>query len=189
MAQKALPCPTVLRQLMEYDPLTGALVWKRQATPAFMPLAEPKKITLARWNGKAAGRPALNSNSKTGRKRGSIFGRSVFAHRAAWAIYYGEWPQDEIDHINGDHADNRIVNLRPATRAENAQNRGPVKGSASRFKGVYRVQGKDQWFGQINLKGRSTHLGTFGSEEEAARAYNAAATQHHGPFARLNAVP
>lgn len=188
MAFQALPCPTVMRQLMDYDAETGVLRWKEQKTPHFLNLAGPKKAVLARWNGRAAGRVALGSNSKTGRKRGSVGGLSVFAHRAAWVIYYGAWPSAEIDHINGDFTDNRIANLRLATRAENARNRGPVPGSASRFKGIYRTE-NGKWFSQINLSGRSTHIGTYKSEDEAALAYNAAATKHYGPFARLNEVP
>ena len=188
MASKALPCPTVLRQLMAYDPETGKLTWRQQKSASIAPISVKTDAVLARWNGRTAGRIALDSNGATGRKRGSIAGLSVFAHRVAWAIHYGEWPDREIDHINGNFTDNRIANLRLATRAENARNRGSIPGSASRFKGVYRTT-NGKWFAQINLSGRSTHIGTFASEDEAALAYNAAAVKHHGPFARLNEVP
>ena len=48
-----------------------------------------------------------------------MFGKLIYAHRAAWAIHFGEWPKGEIDHINGDASDNRIINLRVVNRTEN----------------------------------------------------------------------
>lgn len=91
------------------------------------------------------------------------------------------------DHRNGDGLDNRRENLRPATQAQNAANRRPNRRpGGSQFKGVdWHTQHKT-WRARIMVNGRSHHLGLFTSQEAAARAYDAAATEAWGEFARLN---
>jgi hypothetical protein len=94
----------------------------------------------------------------------------------------------EIDHVNGDGLDNRRENLRVATHAQNASNRGVRVNNTSGFKGVHANhsgRGK-QWFAYITTNYKRQHLGMFGTAEEAARAYDAAAVRLHGEFARLN---
>lgn len=91
----------------------------------------------------------------------------------------------EVDHINGDGLDNRRINLRIATRADNRHNTGPL-GGRSRFVGVCPVRGSVTWRAQIGHNGGTTHLGCFPSEEEAAHAYDRAARVRFGEFARLN---
>lgn len=89
------------------------------------------------------------------------------------------------DHINGDGLDNRRVNLRPATNAQNSRNRGPSRSSTAPFKGVIlRASGK--WRAHIRHDRRLYVLGLFATPEEAARAYDAAARRLHGEFARVN---
>ena len=90
----------------------------------------------------------------------------------------------EIDHKNGNGLDNQRHNIRPATHAQNSQNRIKSYGS-SRFKGVHWNEKRRRWIAQIN---RNKWLGTFKTEEDAARAYNTAATNLFGEFARLNVV-
>jgi hypothetical protein len=88
-----------------------------------------------------------------------------------------------VDHINGDTFDNRRANLRICTSAENARNsRG--KNGISGFKGVYPANSR--WSAVINVDGRQIYLGVFASKEKAARAYDRAAIEHHGEFARFN---
>ncbi len=97
-------------------------------------------------------------------------------------------PQNmEVDHINGNRLDNRRCNLRLATRSENGRNRGKNKSiSSSKFKGVT-YHSRDQcWQAYIIVNKQKYHLGYFKSEIEAACAYNKAATQMHGAFAKLN---
>jgi hypothetical protein len=96
---------------------------------------------------------------------------------------------DLVDHVNGDGLDNRRANLRVATRAENQRNtRGRPQHRASMHKGVALCAGKRvrPWRATIQIDGHQVHLGYFGEEEDAARAYNAAALLHFGEFAFLN---
>lgn len=101
-------------------------------------------------------------------------------------------PGSEVDHINGDGLDNRRSNLRVSTRRENARNLRKKPGCASRFKGVARTRG-GRWRAYIsdaeryaNGKARQRALGSFDSEIDAARAYDAAARLSFGSFASLN---
>jgi hypothetical protein len=91
---------------------------------------------------------------------------------------------EEVDHINGNTLDNRRCNLRPATHAQNIRNSARKGNSGYRFKGVY-LSGK-RWHIRITVDGRQVSHGPYQSEEDAARAYDAAARTHYGEFARLN---
>lgn len=90
------------------------------------------------------------------------------------------------DHVNGDGLDNRRANLREATASQNRANQGPQRGSTSRFKGVTWDKQTGRWRAQIAWEGTNRHLGRYRTEEEAAGAYDAAAHELHGAFARLN---
>jgi hypothetical protein len=96
-----------------------------------------------------------------------------------------------VDHRDGDPLNNRLANLRLCTHSQNQANR-PAMGGASRFKGVATARGcRNRWRAQIQQQRadgtfRRVCLGQFESEEDAARAYDAAALLKYGEFARLN---
>lgn len=107
---------------------------------------------------------------KSGYIRVKILKKKYLLHRLAWFIVYKQWPENQIDHINGDKTDNRIDNLRVVDFSGNAQNRrGPQKNNKAGFFGVH-VCGK-KWRAQIRIDGRLKHIGLFDTPELASRAY------------------
>jgi hypothetical protein len=104
--------------------------------------------------------------------------RSILMHRAIML----PGPGFVVDHINGDGLDNRRSNLRVCTFAENMANQSRHRDSVSRFKGVCWCKRDSRWKALIC----GQHLGRFDTEEEAARAYDRAALERFGEFARLN---
>jgi hypothetical protein len=92
-----------------------------------------------------------------------------------------------VDHANGDGLDNRRTNLRLATHSQNQFNKRKTKSkTSSRFIGVYFEKRKNRWMARIHYHGKRIWLGSFKSEFDAAKAYDAAAKKYHGEFARLN---
>ncbi len=173
----------ILRSLLEYNPDTGLFRWLPRPASIFKcPRAE---VEWRRWNTRYAYSPAMNTPSKKkGYLSGEIFKRYCSAHRAAWAHFYGEWPSDQIDHKNLITSDNRIENLRIASGNQNQMNRG-AQGGRSRHCGVV-LQPSGRWGAQIGAMWHHRWLGTYDTEDEAGRAYDAAALLLHGEFARLN---
>lgn len=106
----------------------------------------------------------------------------LFMHR----LLMGE-PKMLIDHKNGDGLDNRKENLRVASCKQNAMNQ-KSNGGASKYKGVTFHKRDKYWQASIVIDGSLKYLGSFKNEEEAAKAYNKAAVEHFGEFARLNVL-
>lgn len=94
----------------------------------------------------------------------------------------------DTDHINGNGLDNRRSNLRVCTHGENMRNRRPQTGVSSAYKGVSWNKAAGKWLAQIRLGGKHKHLGLFTSEQDAAAAYDRAAQDLHGAYARTNGL-
>jgi len=92
----------------------------------------------------------------------------------------------QVDHINGKGLDNRRSNLRLCSHAENQHNRRPQTGGTSAFKGVRWHKAAAKWVASISINGESKHLGSFSSEQDAAKAYDLAAAANFGEYARHN---
>lgn len=101
-------------------------------------------------------------------------------HRLAWLHVHGEHPKGDIDHINGDRADNRLRNLRDVTRSENCQNlRGAQSHSKLGTLGVSAVHNSSRFRARIFVNGAEKYLGCFDSEQEAHDAYLQAKREIH----------
>jgi hypothetical protein len=153
-----------LREILDYDPMTGVFT-ARIARSSNLPV------------GAIAG--CLRAN---GYITISICNQSYYGHRLAWLYVHGRWPDGEIDHINCIPSDNRLANLREATRAQNSRNMPVFRNNICGKKGVSKRAGK--WRANITKNKRRVHLGYFDTPEEAHAAYAAAARMHYGEFAR-----
>lgn len=133
------------------------------------------------WNSRCAGKEACTTDRK-GYRFGPILGVLMLAHRVAWALHYGEWPAEDIDHINQVKSDNRIINLRLATDSQNLRNIPMFSSNTSGYKGVSRAGASGKWVARISTGTEYKHLGTFATKELAAAAYISAAKYYHGEY-------
>jgi hypothetical protein len=162
---KSLPSAESLRATFRYDPHTGQLYWRARAD------APPQ------WNTRFAGRIAgfVGQAGIAVRLKGY---KALRAHRIIWKMVHGDEPE-EIDHVDCNPLNNRLVNLRRATRRQNAYNRRLQPG-ASGFKGVSFDRGR--WRARIRVNGRSKFLGRFDTAEAAHAAYRRAPNPNFAEF-------
>lgn len=106
--------------------------------------------------------------------------KTVMMHR----FIQGAEPGQMVDHADGDGLNNTRANLRFADAAQSAANRGRRRDSSSPYRGVTFSNGR--WWAMLMVRGRRRYLGIFADAESAARAYDAAAVEAWGEFARLN---
>ena len=185
MNQRQNITPQLLRELLDYDPETGSLTWKRRNPKWF---ADGKRGACAAanvWNARYAGKYAFTALDTNGYRRGAIFRQSLYGHRVAWAVYYGEWPDDEIDHIDGSRANNKIENLRAASRSENCLNIAMKSSNTSGVTGVSWDKINELWESRIHNNGKCKRLGRFACLSAAAIVRKAAEsrygyTERHG---------
>lgn len=167
MAGKQLISADDLRKVLLYEPETGVFTWKVDRM-------------CGRYSKQFAARAGQRAGSLTsnGRVQLRVLGKNYKAHVLAWVYHYGSAPASEIDHINGIASDNRILNLRLATRRVNNQNhRKANKNNALGVQGVKR--NRNRFIAQLTVDGKTKHLGSFDSPEEAHAAYLEAKRKHH----------
>jgi hypothetical protein len=113
-----------------------------------------------------------------GYRRVGVLGKMVQLHHIVWYLHTGEWPKQQLDHIDGDRVNNHPDNLRLSTNKENNRAFKRVKKDASsKYRGVSRHSG-GKWSSSIMINGESKHLGLFNCEKEAALAYNYGALKY-----------
>lgn len=173
-----------LKSLVEYNPHTGIMTWKARDCCMFNSNSQPREWSAKVWNSKFAGKPAFAHVSPDGYRRGRIFNSPYLAHRIAWAIHYGEWPDADIDHINMIRSDNRIENLRLATRSHNMMNTKAHSDNYSGSKGVHYEKKTGRYMSRIMKDGVTHRLGRFNCVTAAHLAYVRASIKIHGGFSR-----
>lgn len=139
-----------------------------------------------KWTDRPSNRVKIGDRAGTVNTAGyrviTIKGKPFYEHRLAWFVHYGEWPAQEIDHINGDRSDNRIANLRCATHSQNSCNK--LRKNKHGYMGVYR-RSNGKYRSRIKIGNRIVNLGTFDTAKAAHLAYERAKPKAHGPFARM----
>lgn len=159
-----------LKELLNYNPDTGLFTYAKR-------------------------RPKVQVGAIAGHKhKGHLYiqlkvdAKLYLAHRLAWLYVHGVFPDNQIDHINQVRHDNRLINLRQATNAENHQNRTVQKNSTSGHAGVTWSKIWRKWHARISLNGNRIHLGWFVDKDDAIAARNAAKLTLHkftaGQYAR-----
>ena len=166
------------RECFAYDPDAGVLTWK----------VRPREHFTSDRGWKAANTYRAGAVAGHARKDGyvSLFigGKAIKAHRLIWLLTHGEWPPGDLDHIDGDRANNRIDNLRVATRSQNARNKSRYRNNTSGYKGVDFVPSIRKWRARVQTGGIRKCVGEFDTPEEAASACAAARVKLHGEYAR-----
>ena len=171
VAQESLITADFLRDIMDYNPLTGSFIQRKTR------------------GGFEAGR-ILGFRRSDGYVQIKVNGRAFLAHRLAWLWCHGEWPlaDKDIDHINNDRSDNRIENLRLATRTQNCANGKTRRTNKSGHPGVFYLVRKDgrspRWEASIAVAGKRRRLGFFKDKEAAIAARELAMRETFGEFAR-----
>lgn len=155
------------RELLDYSPAAGTLVWRRRARRWFKTDRDH-----SRWNNRFAGRPAGSLRKKV-RCRVlvvALFDRQYIAHRIIWLWMTGRWPTCQIDHENRKSADNRWCNLREATAQINGRNRSMACNNTSGSNGVCWHIRKKKWLASIKVSDHRVHLGYFVDLKQAIEA-------------------
>jgi len=155
-----------LLKLLHYNPCTGVFAW--------IVAKQGNKIYDIAGTLNKEGYIAIIVNRKLYR-----------AHRLAWLYMIGEWPGDQIDHVNGIRNDNRWINLREATISQNGANSNIRTDNTSGIKGVSWNREKEKWRVRINIDKKEMFLGYFDNIEDAKIAYKSAAIKHFGEYARF----
>lgn len=170
-----MPCPdqTLLQQLLDYDPMTGELTWKYRPAEMFS-----NPVYQGRWNNRYAGKPAFTALSRKGYHVGAIGDQPYRANRIIWKLVYGI-EADQVDHVNGDPADDRLANLRQVTGQQNQQNMKRSKANKSGVTGVSWNTAKKKWDAKIMVNRKGIFLGRYdnlsdaiAARKDAERVYN-----------------
>ena len=161
------------REFLRYEPETGKLFWRKRDVRWFK-----TKKSCKSWNAAFSCKEAFTSTDNVGYRQGAILGQVLRAHRVIWLIHSGEWPENEVDHINGIRSDNRISNLRSVTAKENMQNVRLTRNNTSGVTGVWKDKKRGKWYAEIFCSGRRYYLGRFDMFEDAVKARKRAESKH-----------
>lgn len=159
----------LLRELLSYDPGTGKLTWLERTAAHFVEGRHSAAWQARQFNSAFAGSDA-GSVGSDGYVRVWVCGRSLLAHRVAYALMMGQFPEAEMDHENGRLADNRWLNIRAVDRPTNAKNLPLRADNRTGTIGVGWYPKTRKWRVRINDAGRTVTVGSFASFERACAA-------------------
>ena len=153
---------------LNYNPVTGVFIWTKGK------------------HGRSGIGTRAGGVSGAGYRMICFLGYKYYEHRLAWLNFYGEWPDETVDHINHNRADNRIVNLRQATQQQQCMNQSLSRANKFGYRGVSWHDAGSKYQVTIRVKGKSLGLGLFVDVIAAAKAYDDAARDAFGEYANLN---
>ena len=165
-----------LKKLLHYNPKTGILTWKVRPLSMF-----PNEGTCASWNSRCAGKD-LTSVDSIGYISSSVNNKKYHAHRVAFFIYHGFLPEI-VDHKNRIKTDNRISNLRAATKSLNSCNAKLRSNNTSGVKGVGWHKQSKRWRVRIKVNSVEHNFGLFIDKDEAIKVAKEKRKLLHGEFA------
>lgn len=182
--RKPLPDQDTLRELLDYNALTGILTWRPRDESYFQ-----SRRSFKYWNKRYANKPALTLKTKGGYFWGRVLGEKYSAARIIWVWVHGDEP-DQIDHINGDPGDNRLENLRSVSPTENCRNRSRISNNKSGVTGVIWRNRAQVWYAYITNNGKQETIGFFKTKGEAVEARQRAAADlgYHENHGRVSHV-
>jgi hypothetical protein len=160
----------IAKALFDYSPKDGLLTWKFES-------GNIKK-------GFEVGTLDSTPKSKTKYRKVSVFNISYKVHRIIWLMQTGDWPEGDVDHIDGDGLNNKWDNLRDVTHSQNLMNAAVRSDSTSGYKGVSYDKARDRWYAYINIDGKRKMLGRHKTMQEAVTARQNAESELFGEFAR-----
>lgn len=181
LSTKVMPSIDYLNECLSYNPETGKLSWKKRPSNHFKNLRSENGFDT-RFTDKEI------TSVLRGYVRFELDSSSFYGHRIAWKLFTGKDPVNDIDHINGNTLDNRIINLRECTHTQNMRNQGIRKTNTTGYKGVTVhtfKSGNSRFKATIRNEGKYVHLGLFDTALEASMAYIKAVELFRGEFGRV----
>jgi hypothetical protein len=162
-----------VRSILHYDPVTGIWRWRE----------------IIGTRNLYAGQRAGSINQDTGYRNIRISNIACVSARLIWLYMTGEWPPNEVDHINTDKSDDMWDNLRLANHTQQRWNTNVTSRNTSGYKCVYPQKRDGRWYATITIDGKRVFLGSFSTKERASIAYINAAIRYQGEFARAQQSP
>lgn len=156
-----------LKEVLNYDPETGIFTWKIKISKKIIVGTEPRSL------------------NRYGYKRIRIDKRDYMAHRLAFLYMTGEFPKDQVDHINRIRTDNRFCNLRNASNAQNQWNKSKLRNNSTGFKGIHFANRERRFVAKVNVENKTICIGYFKELKCAVEAYENFVRKAHGEFSCL----
>jgi len=166
---------SILKKFITYNDETGCFTWVTRSREHFK-TNRAFNTWNARWANKEAGTVQIHRGKHYASIR--VMYKRYLAHRLAWLYVYGEWPVNEVDHIDGNGANNAILNLRDVTSTENSRNIRLRDDNTSGTVGVYWCKTYRVWKSQIMINKKNIYLGGHHDKKGAIKARAIAEVKH-----------